>query len=36
MLRHLPLDAVPGWLDAMGIEDGVPFLISPMAATTST
>jgi hypothetical protein len=27
MLRNLPLDAVPGWLDAMGIEDGVPFLI---------
>ena len=27
MLRNLLLDAVPGWLDAMGIEDGVPFMI---------
>jgi len=29
MLQSLPVDAVAGWLDREGIEDGVPFLISP-------
>ena len=28
-LRSLPEDVIAGWLDGEGIEDGVPFLISP-------
>ena len=28
-LQRLPGDVIAGWLDGEGIEDGVPFLISP-------
>ena len=28
-LHRLPADVIAGWLDGEGIEDGVPFLISP-------
>jgi hypothetical protein len=28
-LQRLPGDVIVGWLDGEGIEDGVPFLISP-------
>jgi len=28
-LKGLPEGVIAGWLDAEGIEDGVPFLISP-------
>ena len=28
-LKGLPEGVIAGWLDAGGIEDGVPFLISP-------
>jgi hypothetical protein len=29
MLRSLPADVIAAWLDREGIENGVPFLISP-------
>lgn len=29
LLQRLPMDVVSGWLDQQGIEDGLPFLVSP-------